>query len=137
MRAGEKDAQTGGESGGVGTLHQQEPRWSQLEPTPTERRFLKALHWMRCPKCGLELKTERRGTLDLDVCSACGGAWIDRPQLKAAADHGRRIVSLGALGLLRRGVGRPVRPCWRAGLHFPDLRTFTMRGTSQAGLLKA
>ena len=55
----------------------------QQEATPAENRFLKALHWMRCPKCGHELKTEYYGTVEIDVCRSCRGAWLDSLALEA------------------------------------------------------
>ena len=55
----------------------------QQEATLTENRFLKALHWMRCPKCGHELKTEYHGPVGIDVCRSCGGAWLDSLVLEA------------------------------------------------------
>ena len=57
---------------------QQEPP----EATPTEKRFLKALHWMRCPKCGHALRTERHGSLDIGFCASCRGVWLDATALE-------------------------------------------------------
>ncbi len=59
-------------------LHQE-----QQQPNPTEKRFLKALHWMRCPKCGHALATERHGSVDLDYCPLCRGVWLDLAALEA------------------------------------------------------
>src|SRR5262245_83338 len=55
----------------------------QEEPTPTEKRFLKALHWMRCPKCGHALATERHGPVDVDYCPDCRGVWLDTAALES------------------------------------------------------
>jgi len=55
----------------------------QQEATPTEKRFLKALHWMRCPKCGHALATERHGSVNIDYCPDCRGAWLDIPAFEA------------------------------------------------------
>jgi hypothetical protein len=77
---------------------EKEPSWEheanfrmqklQLErkdETPAENRFLKALHWMRCPQCGHALATERHGSIDLDLCTNCHGVWLDATALDAIA----------------------------------------------------
>ncbi|USN49980.1 MAG: zf-TFIIB domain-containing protein [Myxococcales bacterium] len=33
---------------------------------------LKALHYMKCPKCGHDLETKRISYVDVDQCSSCG-----------------------------------------------------------------
>lgn len=33
---------------------------------------LKALHFMKCPKCGHDLNTKRMSYIDVDQCSSCG-----------------------------------------------------------------
>ncbi len=46
-----------------------------------ERERLKELHWMRCPKCGLELaEVDFRGVF-VDACFACGGMFFDRGEI--------------------------------------------------------
>jgi len=46
-----------------------------------EKQRLKDLHWMRCPKCGQALTTEKYGTVDVDVCAGCKGLWLDAHEL--------------------------------------------------------
>lgn len=66
-------------------LHQE-----QHEANETEQRFLKRLHWMHCPKCGHQLATEHHGPVEVDVCPACRGVWLDAQELEAvvAAESG-------------------------------------------------
>ncbi|HEX2965172.1 MAG TPA: zf-TFIIB domain-containing protein, partial [Syntrophorhabdaceae bacterium] len=46
-----------------------------------ERKSLKELHFMRCPKCGMELiEIEYKGT-KVDECSECRGVWLDAGEL--------------------------------------------------------
>jgi ribosomal protein L32 len=33
---------------------------------------LKALHFMKCPKCGHDLETKRLSYIDVDQCTSCG-----------------------------------------------------------------
>lgn len=37
-----------------------------------EDRELKALHYMKCPKCGHDLETKRLTYMDVDQCTSCG-----------------------------------------------------------------
>jgi uncharacterized protein with PIN domain len=42
-----------------------------------EKTRLKGLHFMRCPKCGMELiEIEYKG-VKIDECSECRGIWLD------------------------------------------------------------
>ena len=61
----------------------QQLREAEREATEMEKYFLKRLHWMRCPKCGTELASERQGTFEIDVCQGCQGVWLDARELEA------------------------------------------------------
>lgn len=51
-----------------------------------ERKRLKELHWMRCPKCGLELaEVDYRGVV-VDACFNCGGTFFDRGEVEKILD---------------------------------------------------
>ena len=42
-----------------------------------EREKLRELHFMKCPKCGMDLiEIDFRG-MKMDECSACRGIWLD------------------------------------------------------------
>jgi hypothetical protein len=63
-----------------------------------ERAQLRERHWMRCPKCGMELlEVEYRG-LKVDQCSSCDGVWLDAGELEsiAASDKGGFLGGLQA-----------------------------------------
>ncbi|HLT29207.1 MAG TPA: zf-TFIIB domain-containing protein [Myxococcaceae bacterium] len=49
-----------------------------------ERERLRALHHMKCPKCGLDLETlhMKDGNVDVDVCVGCHGVWLDAGELE-------------------------------------------------------
>jgi primosomal protein N' len=34
-------------------------------------------HYMKCPKCGSDLKTESYHGIEIDRCPACSGMWLD------------------------------------------------------------
>jgi len=46
-----------------------------------ERKRLKALHWMRCPKCGMEMHEVKLRGMDVDVCFSCNGIFLDQGEL--------------------------------------------------------
>jgi ssDNA-binding Zn-finger/Zn-ribbon topoisomerase 1 len=47
-----------------------------------ERESLKELHFMRCPKCGMQLvEIDYRG-IKIDRCTACDGVWLDAGELE-------------------------------------------------------
>ncbi len=55
------------------------------ETKDSELKALKALHFMHCPKCGLGLQEVKYLTVDIDVCFACGGVFLDKGELEHVA----------------------------------------------------
>ena len=55
------------------------------EMAQAERDALKVAHWMRCPKCGMELKTIRFREVNVDRCFNCHGTWLDEGELETIA----------------------------------------------------
>ncbi|NWF89612.1 MAG: zf-TFIIB domain-containing protein [Ignavibacteriaceae bacterium] len=51
-----------------------------------ERKRLKELHHMRCPKCGMELIEINYKKLKIDKCSACSGIWLDAGEFEAVTE---------------------------------------------------
>ncbi len=47
-----------------------------------EKKRLRELHYMRCPKCGMELIQIDYKTISVDRCSQCEGLWLDAGELK-------------------------------------------------------
>jgi hypothetical protein len=48
-----------------------------------EKRRLKELHFMKCPKCGMEIIEVDYKGLKVDKCSECDGVWLDAGELEA------------------------------------------------------
>ena len=48
-----------------------------------EKKNLKELHHMRCPKCGMELVAINYKGIEIDKCSECEGVWLDSGELEA------------------------------------------------------
>jgi hypothetical protein len=40
-------------------------------------------HYMKCPKDGYDLTTTEQRGVSVDVCSHCGGLWLDHGELEA------------------------------------------------------
>ena len=55
-------------------------RHSQLRSEERDR--LRALHWMRCPKCGAELSEVQFRSVRVDKCFTCGGVYLDDGELE-------------------------------------------------------
>jgi uncharacterized protein with PIN domain len=53
-------------------------------------------HFMKCPKCGADLKEEDHGQAKVDVCPECKGMWLDAGEMelmrKVQQSGGKNIV---------------------------------------------
>jgi uncharacterized protein with PIN domain len=47
-----------------------------------EKNTLKELHYMRCPKCGMELSEIDHKSVKIDKCHTCNGIWLDAGELE-------------------------------------------------------
>lgn len=47
-----------------------------------ERERERALHFMKCPKCGMQLEEIASGAVRVDKCFACEGLWLDKGELE-------------------------------------------------------
>ncbi|MEK7401722.1 MAG: zf-TFIIB domain-containing protein [Gemmatimonadota bacterium] len=52
-------------------------------------------HYMKCPKCGADLKEETHGHVKIDVCPDCHGMWFDAGEVELMK-HGQK----GAAGIM-------------------------------------
>ena len=39
-------------------------------------------HWMKCPKCGADLKEVKYQNVMIDICHDCEGIWLDHGELE-------------------------------------------------------
>ena len=58
-----------------------------------EKKRLKELHYMHCPKCGMELIEVDFKTLKIDRCSACDGVWLDAGELESVVKLEKSVLS--------------------------------------------
>lgn len=55
----------------------------QASQTEAQRREeLKQLHFMKCPKCGMDLQSLNQGSVEIDTCFNCKGVWLDAGELE-------------------------------------------------------
>ena len=54
----------------------------QLKMESEEKKRLKELHYMRCPKCGMNLVEIDYKGVAVDKCSSCDGVWLDAGELE-------------------------------------------------------
>ncbi|MBA4418621.1 MAG: hypothetical protein C0392_12050 [Syntrophus sp. (in: bacteria)] len=52
----------------------------------TEKDRLKELHYMSCPKCGMELIEVEYKETKIDECSECRGIWLDAGELSRVSN---------------------------------------------------
>ena len=50
-----------------------------------QKRKAKELHWMKCPKCGMELIEIDYKQIKVDKCSQCEGVWLDAGEMEEVA----------------------------------------------------
>jgi hypothetical protein len=55
----------------------------QARMAEEEKRRLKELHHMHCPKCGMSLVTIDYKGIAVDRCTGCEGLWLDYGELEA------------------------------------------------------
>jgi hypothetical protein len=61
-----------------------------------EREALKKQHFMRCPKCGMELKEVAVGGVQVDRCFSCNGTWLDKGEMEKLA-RGQEDSVMGSI----------------------------------------
>ena len=57
-----------------------------------ERENLKKLHFMKCPKCGMDLMEIDFKGMKIDECSACRGIWLDAGEFDAMAKMDKPVL---------------------------------------------
>ena len=69
-------------------------------------------HFMKCPQCGADLKTEEHHGIRVDRCPECLGVWFDAGEAEAVlrAERGGLGAILTALVRGVRGSGKISKP---------------------------
>ena len=66
-----------------------------------ERKKLKDLHYMHCPKCGMQLREIEYHGIKVDRCFSCEGTWFDAGEFEAAL-HLKRNTLDKIVGLFKK-----------------------------------
>ena len=61
-----------------------------------EKKRLKELHYLCCPKCGTKLEEAVLEAVTVDICPGCHGVWLDEGELEKLKAGGK-----GFFGSLR------------------------------------
>ncbi|HEY0158312.1 MAG TPA: zf-TFIIB domain-containing protein [Thermoanaerobaculia bacterium] len=59
-------------------------KWAQEKAASMateEKERIKQLHYMKCPKCGMDLKEIELHSVKVDQCANCGGVFLDAGEL--------------------------------------------------------
>lgn len=59
---------------------------SQKKMAANQRLKEKELHFMKCPKCGMNLVEIDYKNIKVDKCSSCEGIWLDSGELDMVAN---------------------------------------------------
>jgi Zn-finger nucleic acid-binding protein len=74
-----------------------------------EQRRLKQLHWMHCPKCGMEMQEIHFRNIDVDACFACRGIFLDEGEIDVIAAPQQKGIMSAILNWFKDETKRPVR----------------------------
>jgi hypothetical protein len=58
-----------------------------------EKENLKNLHFMRCPKCGMELIMIKFRDVEVDECPSCKGFWLDAGEVEKIISEKETFLS--------------------------------------------
>jgi len=67
----------------------------QAQSIAEEREIARALHFMKCPKCGMQLEEMAFRDVRVDKCFSCEGIWLDKGELQTL--HTKETGFLGRM----------------------------------------
>lgn len=65
-------------------------KWAQEQAgklAAEEKERIKQAHWMKCPKCGMDLATIELHGVAVDQCASCGGIFFDAGEVDQLLAH--------------------------------------------------
>jgi hypothetical protein len=81
---------------------------AKREKESAELKRLKDLHFMHCPKCGLQMQEMRFRGVDVDVCFSCNGIFLDHGELEHLEKPESRGVMTSILNWFKPETKNPV-----------------------------
>jgi uncharacterized protein len=70
-------------------------KWAQEQSAKIateERDRIKQQHWMKCPKCGMDLQEIELHGVKVDQCAHCGGVFLDAGELDQLEKHDEGVM---------------------------------------------
>ena len=77
-------------------------REHQARLAESERKRRKELHFMCCPKCGMDMTTSKLSDVEIEVCPDCRGIYLDQGELEKILDENRRNRVFETIGKVRK-----------------------------------
>lgn len=71
-------------------------KWAQeqsAKKSVEEKEHAKQAHWMKCPKCGMDLQEIEFHGVKVDQCASCGGIFLDAGELEQIEKHDAGVMS--------------------------------------------
>lgn len=70
-------------------------KWAQEQSAKMaveEKERAKKAHWMKCPKCGMDLQEIELHGVKVDQCASCGGVFLDAGELEQIGKHDAGVM---------------------------------------------
>lgn len=70
-------------------------KWAQEQSSrmaTEERERIKQQHWMKCPKCGMDLQEIALHGVKVDQCANCGGIFLDAGEIDQISKQDNSVV---------------------------------------------
>ena len=71
-------------------------KWAQeqgAKKSAEEKEHARQAHWMKCPKCGMDLQEIEFHGVKVDQCANCGGIFLDAGELEQIEKHDAGVMS--------------------------------------------
>lgn len=62
--------------------HERRQEDYRREHEKAEREAQRLAHWMKCPKCGSDMREEHLEGIEVDRCTVCDGLYFDQGELE-------------------------------------------------------
>ncbi len=81
---------------------------AKKDKAAAELKALKELHWMHCPKCGMQMHEIKYRGVDVDVCFSCNGVFLDQGELEHLEKPESKGVMSSILNWFKPETKKPV-----------------------------
>ncbi len=81
---------------------------AKKDKAAAELKALKDLHFMHCPKCGMQMHEIKFRGVDVDVCFSCNGVFLDQGELEHLEKPESKGVMSAILNWFKPETKQPV-----------------------------